>query len=83
MSNLTTNHKPLHTRKMEKRWSVAIVKSHIIINVKEYIYIYIYIIHMYIPDGGCIHMMSSLLGIHCSDGREHVATVSPRSVSQE
>ena len=36
--------------------------------------------------GGCIHMMSSLLGIHCSDGREHVATLSPtrtRSVSQE
>ena len=36
--------------------------------------------------GGRIHMMSSLLGIHCSDGREHVATLSPtrtRSVSQE
>ena len=39
-----------------------------------------------LPSGGCIHMMSSLLGIHCSDGSEHVATVSPtrtRSVSQE
>ena len=42
--------------------------------------------NVYIPSAGCIHMMSSLLGIHCSDGSEHVATVSPtrtRSVSQE